>query len=179
MTNGIIGAYSLTFTALNAFLLINYGFAVHHSNGAFGTDALTRMGNTAHAGTGDLIFILRTGITGRRNHLHQRRFIIFLIDVAFFQPLCQMSRTLSVLRPETHSHGKTDTLPDNSPVTVNALKKLSLFIVYNLIGKRFHIILKTGGMICQIGHFLKHFPAFLSDRSVNSSHTHIKHHTFP
>ena len=98
MTNCIIRADFTTFSALNAFLLINNRLAVFHRDRALGTDTLTGMRQTSHTGAGHLVTVLRAGIACRRNDLHQRGFIIFFINIALFKSLCQMSGMLAVLR---------------------------------------------------------------------------------
>ena len=98
MTNCIIRADFTTFSALNAFLLINNRLAVFHRDCALRTDTLTGMRQTSHTGAGHLVTVLRAGIACRRNDLHQRGFIIFFINITLFQPLGQMSGMLTVLR---------------------------------------------------------------------------------
>ncbi len=141
VADGVIGTHILAFPALDAFLLVNHGLAVHHGDSPLWAYAVARMGYAAHAGAGDFIMVLRAGIAGRGDDLHQRRLIVFLIDIALFQSLCQMAGMLSVLRPQAHAHGQADALSDNGPVAVYALPVQGLFIIYDFVGERLHVIL--------------------------------------
>ena len=144
MADGIIWTDIFALSAFYAFFLINDGFAVDHGNRALGTDALAGMGHTAHAGACHLIMILRACVTRGRDNLHQRRLIVFLPDIALLQALGQVPGMLPVLRPQAHPHGQSNALTDYGSVTVDALPVQRLFIIYNLIGKRFHIVLQVG-----------------------------------
>ena len=177
VTNRIIRADFTTFSALDTFFLINDRFPVLHGNRTLGADTLAGMCQTSHAGTGHLVTVLRAGIACRRNDLHQRGFIIFLINIALFQSLCQMSGMLTVLRAQAHTHGQTDALTDDRSVTINALPELRLFIVYDLIRQRLHIIFQIRGIVSQISHFLKYSSSPLSYRSIDPSHA--AHITLP
>ena len=98
MGNCIVRTDCLTFTTLNTLLLINNRFAILHGNGTSWTHLTTGMCHTAHTLVRNHITINRAGITCRWNDLHQRRLIILFINITFFQPLCQMNR--SVLRSQ-------------------------------------------------------------------------------
>ncbi len=141
MTNGIIGTYIFTFSALDTFLLIDYGFAFYKADSSLGTYALTGVSQTTHAGIRHLIAILRTGVTCRGDNLHQRGLVIFLIDITLLQTLGQMPGLLTVFRSQAHTHGQSDSLTDDGPVTIYTLPEFGFIIINYFIRKCLHIIL--------------------------------------
>ena len=168
MADGVVRADSLAFTAPDTFFRINMGLPVHHRDRFLGAYFLAGMSHTAPAFVRNHVTVHRTGIACRRDHLYQRRFIIFLIDITLVQPLGQMDR--HILRPEGKSHGHTDTFRYHRPLSVNTVPVSRGFRSYYFIRQGLHIILQVLRCICQIGNFLKHTPADLSYLSVNSSH---------
>ena len=72
---------------------------------------------------------------------------------------------------------RRNTLADDRSVTINALPELRLFIVYDLIRQRLHIIFQILGIVSQISHFLKYPSSPLSYRSIDPSHA--AHITLP
>ena len=171
--NCIVRADGFAFSALNAFVLINDGFAVLHGNSSPGAYFPAGMSHAAHAFIGHFITIFRTGIACGRNNLHQRRFIIFFIDIALRQSLCDMHR--HVFRPQRKSHCKADALPDNRSFSVN-IPVLGLIIVYDLIRQRFYIINQIFRSISEIGYFFKNTSAYFTDLCVDTSHSSLLFH---
>ena len=167
MGNRIIRADGFTFPASNALLLVDHGFSLLHTDGPSGTDLPAGMGHTPHTFIRNLIFIFRTGIAGRRDHLHQRRFIIFLIDIALFQPLGHMHRR--IFRTQREPHRQPDPLSYDCPLPVNAFI-FRFIIVNNLIGQSLHVILQIVGGICQICHFFKNASSDFTYLCIYSSH---------
>ena len=180
VTDGIVRTYLLTLSALDTFLLVDDGFPVLHGNRTARAHTLAGMRKAAHAGACHLVTVLGTGIARGRNYLHQRRLIILLVNITLLQPLCQVSRMLSVLRTQTHSHGKPDSLTDNCTVAVHTLPILGFFIIYDLVGKRLHVILQVGRVVGKICYLLEHSSSPLPYRGVYPSHTaHLSLPPFP
>ena len=85
----------------------------------------------------EFIFVLLTAFTGRRNHLHQRRLIIFFGNITFLHSRRQMYRL--VFRTQGKSHRKTKSLPNDRTGTIRTLSVLYRIIIDNLIRNGFHI----------------------------------------
>ena len=79
--NGVVRTNTFTLSALDTFFLINHRFSFYYRNCSFGANFLTGMSYTSSAHIGNFIHFCFTGITGRRNYLHQRRLIIFFINI--------------------------------------------------------------------------------------------------
>ena len=173
MGYGIVRADSFTFTAFDTFVLVYIGLAVDHGDSTFGADFVAGMRHTPHASVGYFIFIDRAGIAGGRNHLHQRRFIIFLGNIALFQSLGHMHR--NILRAQAQSHCQTKLLTDNRPFPINTFPINRFRMVHNLIGQRFHIVNQVFRMIRKGRDFLKYTSPDFSDLCLNSSHTLLHH----
>jgi hypothetical protein len=142
VTDGIVRANLFALAALDALVLIDDRLAVLEMDGAPGADFLAGMCHTAHAGIGNLIPVLGACVAGGRDDLHQRGLVIFLCNITLLQTFRQMSGTLTVLRPQAHTHGQTDPLPYDSSVTVDGFPEFGLFVIYHLVGKSLHIILE-------------------------------------
>ena len=82
MGNGIIRTDRFASSAVNAFVLINKRFSINHGDGSFGTGLNAWMGNTAAAHIAYFVFIGFACRTCRRDYLHKRWFVIFLINIA-------------------------------------------------------------------------------------------------
>ena len=65
------------------------------------------------------IAILRAGIAGRCDHLHERRLIIFLVNIALLHALTDLHRL--VLRAQRHSHRKPRALADNLALPIDVV----------------------------------------------------------
>src|SRR5699024_8808597 len=130
--NGVIGADRLTLSALDTFGLVDKGFPIHKGDGPLRTDLHTGVGQTALAHVADVVSLLLTGLAGRRDHLHGRRLIIFVGDIAGLSSRRKMDRL--VLRAQGQSHGQPESLADDSPGSVHALPVLDLrVLVYHFI----------------------------------------------
>ena len=64
LSNGVIGTYGFTLSALYTFFLINNGFSFYDADGAFGAYLFAGMGHTAPAHIRYLVHLRLTGITG-------------------------------------------------------------------------------------------------------------------
>ena len=137
MGDRVIRTDGLAFSAFNTFILVDDRLAVDHGNGAFGADLNTGMSHASPAHIGDNIFIWRTGRAGRGDHLHQRRLIIFFVNVACLQPISQMNRF--VFRTKRKSHGEADTLAGNRPFPINTVTVFGP-LLDNLIGDGFNVV---------------------------------------
>ena len=94
MRDRVIRTDRFAFSTFDTFLLVDDRLAVDHGNSAFGADLHTGMRHAAPAHIGDNIFIWRTGRAGRGDHLHKRRFIIFLVDIAGRKTVGKMHRLI-------------------------------------------------------------------------------------
>ncbi len=168
MGNCIIGTNRFTFSTFNAFFLINHRFSIFHGNSPSWTNFTTRMRNTSHTFICHLIFILRTCIAGRRNYLHQGRFIILFINVAFLKSLGYMNRC--IFRPEGKPHSQTNSFSCNCTFPIDTVI-FRLIIIHNFIWQCLHIIFQVFRMICKISYFFKNTSSVLSNLCINSSHT--------
>ena len=176
MGYGIIRTYRLTLTAFDTLLRIDHRPAVLHGNRPAGTDLAAGMRHTAHTVIRHIITVLRAGITGRRNDLHQRRLIVLLVDIALLKPLRQMHGL--ILRPQGKPHGETDPLTHNGPLSVDILI-FRFFIIHDLIRKGLHVILQILRLISQTGHFFKNTTSVLTNLRINSSHDRTSLSHFP
>ena len=167
MGNSIIRTDRLTFSAFNTLFLVDHRMAADHGYSSSRTDLPARMGNTTHTLVGYLIAVFRTRITGRWNHLHQWRFIIFFINITFFHPLRHMHRR--IFRTERQAHRQSDLLPYNGPLPINTFV-FRFIIINNLIRKRFHIILQIFRMISKICHLFKNPSSIFAYLSIDTSH---------
>ena len=104
LCNGIVRTNGLAFSTPDTFFHINIRLSFYHTDSPLWTHFCTRMGHTAAALVGHLINIIRTLVTGRRYHLHQRRLIILFRHITGIQPRCQMHRL--IIRPQGKSHGQ-------------------------------------------------------------------------
>ncbi len=112
----IVRTHGLALSALDALLLIDDRASVLHRDRSSWTDFIARVRKTAHTFVSHLVSVFRAGIARRRDHLHQRRLIIFLIDIALLHALADLHRL--ILRAERHSHRKPRALPDDLALPV-------------------------------------------------------------
>ena len=165
----IIRTGCFTFSAFYTFFLIDKRLSVLHRDRALRTDLHTWMGNTSAAHVADNVFVRRTGCTCRRDHLHKRRLIIFLIDIAGSKTVGQMDRL--AFRAKRKPHGETDSFACNGPFSVNTLTVLGSFtddIVrdgFNIMDQAFVRRFKSG--LC---HFSINLVSDLSDWGIIISH---------
>ena len=119
---------------------------VYPGNGIHRTDLHTWMRHTALTLITYFVDIVFTGIACRWDNLHQRRFIIFLINRTFFQPLCYMNR--SVLRAERHTHSQPDPLTGNRSFAIYVIAILRRISRCYFVGNRLYIIINRIRIIC-------------------------------
>ena len=98
----MIGTGGSAFSTFDAGCLVDHTFSVDKLNRAFGADALAGGGQTALTEICDLIPLRRTGVTGIRNDVDERRFIILLRDGRVIHALGQQCAGLH--GPEGQPH---------------------------------------------------------------------------
>ena len=157
MADRVVRADSLAFTAPDTFFRINMGLPFTIETASLGAYLLAGMSHTAPAFVRNHVAVHRTGIACRRDHLYQRRFIIFLIDITLVQPLGQMGPAHSPAGGKVPWPYGCVPLPPPS-LSVNTVPVSRGFRSYYFIRQGFHIILQIFRSICQIGYFLKNTP---------------------
>ena len=172
MRNRVIRTDGFAFSTFDTFLLIDDRLAVDHGNRAFGADLHTGMRHAAPAHIGDNIFIGRTGRAGRGDHLHKRRFIIFLVDIAGSKAVGKMHRL--ILRAERKSHCKTDPFAGDRALTVNTVTVFRPFL-NNFIWDGLDIMDQSlvRGLEPNLRDSCKNFMTYSFYRSVKISHHNI------
>src|SRR5699024_3492231 len=127
-----------TFSALDAFFLVYVGTVIYHGDRVFWTDLLARMSQTSLTDIAHLVFILLTALARGWDHLHQRRLIIFLGDIACLHTRGQMDRL--ILRAKGKPHCQTQPFSYDGARAVCTLTVFLGIVVYDLIGNSLHII---------------------------------------
>ena len=126
MRDRVIRTDRFAFSTFDTFLLVDDRLAVDHGNRAFGADLHTGMRHAAPTHISDNIFIGRTGRAGRGDHLHKRRFIIFLVDIAGRKAVGKMHRL--ILRAERKSMARRILSLATGALTVNTVTVFRPFL---------------------------------------------------
>ena len=135
---------------------------------SLGADRHAIARNTAAALIADLIDVILALVARRRNDLHERRFIVFIRNIARIQPARDMDGP--VLRAQGHTHRKTDALGRNRALAIDALAVLRLFGRRYFIRDRLDVVIDVFRIIRDAGDFNKNLPAQLDDGCFQSSH---------
>ena len=94
MRDRVIRTHRFTFATFDTFGLVNVRVSVYHRYGTFWTNQHAWVGNTALADIADFIFVGSAGCTGGRNHLHERRLIVFFVNIAGLDSFREMNGTV-------------------------------------------------------------------------------------
>ena len=169
MGDGIVRTDCFASSAVDAFILVDKGFAVYHGDGAFGAGEHTGMCDAAAAHVADFVFVGFACGTCRWDYLHKRWFVIFLVNVAGFYSVGQMDGT--VLRTERKAHGQADTFACNSSFTVDTFTVFRTFF-YDVVGNGFNIVDQgfVRGFKSDLRNFCKNLSSDLFNWCVEISH---------
>ena len=170
MRDCVVGTGCLTFAAADTFFPVDHRFSVHDGNRVLRTGRHARLSDAATALIAHLINVVLARVAGRRNHLHQRRLVILIGNIALIQPA---GKVHGLIRgAQGHAHGKAHPLRRDRPFAVDAFAVLGHLGGRNGIGNRFDIVVNFlgGGLVSDLRHFFEYLVSEADDGSFQSSH---------
>ena len=169
MRDGIVRADALALAAFDALGLIDHGFSVDDGNGALRADRRAGMRHASAAVVRDLIHIGRTRRARRGNDLHQRRFVIFVRNVASAKAAGKVHGL--IFGPQRKAHRKAHALRTDGALAPDALAVQRFIARRDLVRDRLDGVFEFALFRFEgdARHLHEHLPAQFFQRSQQSS----------